>query len=314
MIATSEKGSTRGYVAGKYGFELDGISAGWIHSAEGGHATSDVVLEPLGPDHSHYKHISGVKYDEMVIETGTGMSKDFYAWIKKAFTPGAEGHVRKNGAICTCDYNFKELSRLEFTNGLITEVGFPALDAASRDTAKLTVKVAPEFTRTKAGTKQSVSGKYTIDRKVQKRWLPADFKLTIDGLDCTRVSKIGAIILKQKTSENPVGETRGYEREPGVLEVPNLVVTLAESHADSWYRWADDFIITGNNGWDQVKTATLTYLTPNLQEELFTIKCSHVGIFKLTPDRVVSGSDAIRRVTAEMYVERMDVDFHKAWS
>ena len=40
----------RGYTAGKYGLELDGQFAGWIYSAEGGDATSDVVLERLGPD------------------------------------------------------------------------------------------------------------------------------------------------------------------------------------------------------------------------------------------------------------------------
>ena len=36
MPITADK---RGYVAGKYGIELDGIMAGWIWSAEGGHAT-----------------------------------------------------------------------------------------------------------------------------------------------------------------------------------------------------------------------------------------------------------------------------------
>ena len=48
MPITADK---RGYVSGKYGIELDGIMAGWVSSVEGGHATSDVVSEKVGPDH-----------------------------------------------------------------------------------------------------------------------------------------------------------------------------------------------------------------------------------------------------------------------
>jgi hypothetical protein len=35
---------------------------------------------------------------------------------------------------------------------LITQIGLPALDAASKDAAKMTVKFAPEYTRTHAKT------------------------------------------------------------------------------------------------------------------------------------------------------------------
>src|SRR5438105_15652992 len=106
MPITSDK---RGYVAGKYGVELDGIMAGWVWSAEGGHATSDVVLEKIGPDHIQKKHIAGVKYEDITISCGTGMSKGFYTWIQSSFL---HNYQRKNGAIIGDDYNFHELSRL----------------------------------------------------------------------------------------------------------------------------------------------------------------------------------------------------------
>ena len=41
----------RSSVAGKYATELDGIMAGWVYSADGGHATSEVVNEKVGSDH-----------------------------------------------------------------------------------------------------------------------------------------------------------------------------------------------------------------------------------------------------------------------
>src|SRR5216684_2416619 len=187
---------------------------------------------------------------------GTGMSKGFYDWIKSSFD---RQFLRKNGAIITTDYDYKEVSRLEWTSALITEVGFPALDAASKDEAKMTIKITPETTRfeTKSGSKLVAP-----DQKMQKKWLPANFRLKIDGLDCTRVNKIDAIVVKQKVVDNPVGELRDYEKEPAQLEIPNLVITLVESHAKEFYDWHEDFVIKGNNAQDKEKNGTLEFLTP----------------------------------------------------
>src|SRR5947209_5818745 len=64
----------RGYVAGKFALELDGIHAGWLYTASGGFPSSDVVTEKLGTDHIIKKHIAGVKYEPIVIQFGPGMS------------------------------------------------------------------------------------------------------------------------------------------------------------------------------------------------------------------------------------------------
>jgi phage tail-like protein len=295
-------GDKRGYVAGKYGIELDGIMAGWVQSVEGGHATAEVVQEKLGADHIIKKHISGVKYEDITVNCGTGMSKGFYEWLKSSFD---HKYVRKNGAVVSADFNYKEYTRLNFFNALITEIGFPALDAASKDAAKMSIKFSPEYTRLVAKPGSQIAGSFKNDQVIQKKWLPSNFKLEIQGLDCTRVNKIEAIVVKQKVVDNPVGELRDYEREPAHLEIPNLVVTLAESHANEFYNWHEDFVIKGNCFDNMEKTGAITFLTPNLKEELFTIEFQHLGIFKLTPEKVEAGSENIRRVKAEMYCEDM---------
>jgi phage tail-like protein len=309
MPITADK---RGYVAGKYGIELDGINAGWVSSVEGGQATSDVVSEKVGPDHIVHKHIAGVKYEDISVSCGTGMSKGFYDWIKASFD---HNYQRKDGAIITADYNYTEYTRLTFFKALITEIGFPALDAASKDPAKMTVKFSPEYTRMQAQKGNSISGAFKNDQAIQKRWLPSNFKLQIDKLDCTRVNKIEAITIKQKVVDNPTGELRDYEREPAHLEIPNLVVTLSESHSKEFYDWHEDFVIRGNNGDNMERGGSLTYLAPDLKTELFTITFEHLGIFKLTPEKVEAGSENIRRVKAEMYCEDMKFEYKSsAWA
>ena len=104
------------------------------------------------------------------------------------------------------------------------------------------------------------------------------------------------------------------EREPASLEVPNLVVTFSEAIADPWYKWHEDFVIKGLNGDDKEKGGSLVYLTPDMKE-LFTITFKHLGIFKLTPEKVEAGSENIRRVKAEMYCEEMTFDYgQSAWA
>lgn len=306
MPVTSEKNAAaRGYVAGKFGIQLGGTAAGWVQNVRGGHATSDVVTEKMGPDHILRKHIAGVKYEEIALKVGTGMSKAFYDWIKSTF---ARAYGRVDGAIQTCTYDLKEQSRLEFFQALISEIGFPALDAASKDAALLTLKFQPETTRMKPGSKAAVSGLPAKTRP--KPWLLSNFRLKIDGLDCTRVSKIGALVVAQKNSLHAVGELRDYQTEPTSVEIPNLVVTLAESHAKEFYDWHEDFVIRGNNGEDKTKGGTLEYLSPDLHDALFTLKFSHAGIFKLDQEEATAGSESIQRVTAELYLEDMTFEHH----
>ncbi len=297
----------RGYTA-RYGLELDGVFVGWLDSFEGGNAVGEVVAEGLGGDLLAKKHIGNVKYEEVTMAFGTGMSKALYEWIDTGFTGKAQ---RKNGAIIAADYDLKERSRLEFTGALITEIGMPALDASSKDAAKMKIKFQPEYTRRKAGSGQPLKGSISVK---QKQWLPSNFRLKIDGLDdaASRVNKIEALTIKQKVTSDAIGESRDYEQEPTSLEVPNLVFTTSELAADVLVDYHQDFVINGNNGQEREKGGTLEYLAADGKTVLFSLTFKNLGIFKLAPDKVEAGSEQIRRVKAEMYCEDIRFSYTSA--
>jgi len=292
----------RGYTAGKYALEIDGQVAGWVQSVEGGQATSTVVApNKVAP----VKSLPGVKYADIIVNCGTGMSRNFYDWIKASFD---KQYSRKSGAVIATDYNYKERSRMDWANALITEVGFPALDAASKDAAKMTIKFSPETTRhvaTPAG-----GAAYTGSKQaVQKKWLPANFRLQIAGLEsaCTRVNKIEAITVRfPSAADQPLGVSK-VSGVPARLQASNLVVTFPEADAKPFYDWHESFVIKGNSGPGNEKSGTLAYLTPDIKEALFTLTFRGLGILKLTPEKVEAGSENIRRVKAEMYCK--DIGF-----
>ena len=302
----------RAFGISKYGIELHHTFAGFVKEASGGDATADVVSEKLGSDHLTKKHLGPLKYEEISFKCGTGMSKELYKWIDTGFNQTSHNRGREDGALLFADYDNMEVSRLTWTFGLITELGMPALDASSQDSAVMGIKFAPETTPKTWGA----GGKVTVpaDASKQKKWLPSNFRLRIDGCEagCAKVNKIEALTIKQKVTENAIGEHRDYQKEPTSVEIPNLVITLAESHADEFYRWHEDFVIKGNNGEDHEKSGTLEYLTPNLSEVLFTLHFFHLGVFKVSPDKVEASGEPIRRLKVEMYCEDIRFDFGSA--
>jgi phage tail-like protein len=306
----------RAYGVSKYCLDIEGRFAGFVKELSGGDATADVVLEKIGADHLQKKHLGNVKYEEVVFKCGTGMTKDLYDWIDTAFSHTFNAKGRKDGALIFMNYDQQEVSRLTWHFGIITELGMPALDASSKDSAMMTVKFKPEFTRKTWSTGPSFVAPTNASK--QKKWLPANFRLRIDGceLGCAKVNKIEALTVQQKVAENSVGEQRDYQFEGTSVSVPNLVITLPESHADEFYRWHEDFVIKGNNGEEHEKGGTLEYLTPNLSEVLFTLNFFHLGVFKVTADKNEAAGEPIRRLKVEMYCEdiRFNYSANAVWS
>jgi hypothetical protein len=292
----------RSYVSPTFILNLDGKPCGFIKSASGGGAVADVVSETVGPDYFVRKHIAGIKYEELVIETNFAMTPSLFDWIAGSWNAN---HVRKNGAIQTCDFNRSIHGEQEFFQGMITETVVPACDASSKDAGMFKVKIAPEYTRTKTGSGK-VDAAYSGSK--QKAWLPSNFKLEIDGLDATKVNRIDSFSVKQKVVVEDVGDARDYMKEPGKLEFPNLRVTLSDGPAaQKWYDWFEDFVMKGNCGEDKEKNGTLMFLTADLKTTIASIKLEHLGIFKLSPEPAAANTEKIKRITAELYCERMQL-------
>lgn len=290
----------RSYVAGSYFLNLDNVKCGFLKSVDGGSAYADVINEQIGPSAFTRKHIGQPKYEDFSLRIGFSMSKAVYDWISASWNMS---YMRKNGSIQAADYRGDVKTQREFFNALITETGIPACDGASKEPGYLTLKFAPEYTRYSPKVGGSL-GAFTS--KQQKSWLPSNFRLEIDGLDCTRVNKIDAFTVKQTVATGDIGDARDYLREPGKLEFPNLKITLSQASSQSWLDWFEDFVISGNNGNDKEKNGSLVFLSHDLKTEFARITFSNIGIFKFE-EHDQSNSDTVPRVSAHLYVEQMQL-------
>lgn len=301
LIASAKPVEQHGYNTGHFALELDGQIAGWVTGVEGGSIKADVITEKLGADNLLNKQSGAIKYQEISLRCGLGMSKQLYDWIKAEC---AGTFTRHTGAIVTTDASFRPIQRMEFYNGVLSEIGFPALDAASKDAAYLTIHISPQMTKI-----EDVKGQSALKAPatVQKRWLPANFKLSIKGLDCTKVNKIEAIVIKQKVVESATGALQDYQK-AGSIQDSNVIVTLPETNAQQFETWRQLFVVKGNTAAAE-KTGSLVFLDAGLQNSLFTLNFMDLGIFKISVVKTEPGSDNIKRVKVEMYCERITFDY-----
>src|SRR5262249_5840485 len=141
----------RPFTGGQFLLELDGKTAGFISSIDGGQFKSDEVKYQTGVEaylNLVTKYPGKPKYDDITISVGMATFPEVWKWIQASLQNKPERH---NGAIVVYDYKHRERQRREFYGALISEIGFPALDATAKSVASLTVKFSPERLRFKDG-------------------------------------------------------------------------------------------------------------------------------------------------------------------
>lgn len=284
----------RGYGPGSFALELQGASAGFLRSAEGGHAEAEVISTPA----SGYlaKHLGAVKFSDLVLEVGANMEPSIYDWIAASW---AGKSSRMNGAVLLASYNFQVVARREFRNALLTATELPTLDAAGKEAASFTLRVATEGVKESKGAGSVPS---TLAAK-QRPWNVNNFRLEIAGLDCSRVRKIDSFKVQTGVSSAGHGELT-----PGPVTVSDFHVTLAEVTADSWDAWAQSFIVEGKNDDAQEKTGDIVLLGADLQSEIARIHLFGLGLSSLSRQAVDDGNQ-IRNVVATLYCERATLEW-----
>jgi hypothetical protein len=196
---------------------------------------------------------------QLTAQFGTGMSKSFYDWVSLC----CQGMpVPKPGSLGTLNFQGKEIARVAWNSGQIGELGFPALDAASRNPC--TIGITVDIRNAGVAASSSVPSM----RVQQKRLLSCNFRLEIDGVEGSRVKTIGAFGLRHGRPSGP------------------LVLTVSELHAGTFRAW---------QGAPGAKNASLDYLAPNMTP-LLTLKFNNLTIAGIDPAFPMGNANATVRL------------------
>lgn len=287
----------RSYTAGHFMLSLDGEPA-VLKDMDGGNIKGEVVTVNMGPENLAMKHLATIKYEPFTINVGMSMGKALYEWIKASLD---KAHIRKTGYVVAGSYDYKAQGYRHFQEALITEITIPALDGGSKDGGFFTVKFQPERIEYQKGDDADLKG--VVNGK-QKRWLCSNFRLRMGNLDCTKVSKIDAITIKQGVVQDDVGEMREAQQIPSKLEIPNLKITFSAVTAQTWIDWHKSFVIDGKCSQGDELSGAIEFLSPD-GATMGSLDLFQCGIFSLQAEKLEANKDGVARMVAELYCERM---------
>jgi hypothetical protein len=240
-----------------------------------------------------------VKYGDMVLDCGTGMSRTFYDWVGSSF--GGKT-MRRSGAVIALD-EFNSRARRNFYEALVVSIAFPDLNRSSKEEAVMTVTLTPERTTYSTTTERPDLGVYTS--ALPKAWNIGGFRIEIDGLskECSHVKRISPLRLGQKVKGVEVANTRDATLEPAAIEFSNIALELPGSFADGFYKWADDSLVRGNT---TERNGSIDFLAPGSSSPYFSVKLGGLGIYGMSSAKASAGSaKTILPVTVKLYCEEM---------
>jgi hypothetical protein len=291
--------NARSYTAGRFLLDLNKEAAGYVKSVSGGQVRGEVAVHQLGPDNVQKKNLATILYEPFTVEVGMGMTRGFWEWIESSFK---KEYRPMNGEVVAADFDYKAMSARVFTDALISEVTIPALDGSSKEAAYMTIKFDPEkITYEKRGG-EVLSGKIA---PATKKWLCSNWKFDLSGLPCERVAKIDSFTWKQAVIKDECGMFRSPTKHPAKVEVPNLKLTVSMADSAAWADWHRTFVIEGKCADSDERNGSVTFLGPDLQEELAMIEFDHVGIISMQEAKKEANKEEVARFEVELYVEEM---------
>jgi len=268
--------------------EWNGASPQPIHGVEGGGIRG--VVEKSGQGALVDKRIAGVGYDDVMLQAGFGSGQALFDWVNSSWMGKSEP---ANGAILFCN-SMGRCIRKEFMGATLSEVTVPALDASSKDKGYLAVSLHPKGTKL---PREVMASPIKVDL-LQKPWLAANFRLAIDGLDCSQVRKIDSFTVKQGVKS--------------FAEFPDLQITMGMKGYEGFRKWFEAFVVSATD--TQERNGEIVMYAPDLQTVLGKIRLIHLGITGLdyapataASSALASAPSGIATATAQLYCERMEL-------
>lgn len=280
--------NARAFVAGRFGLVIDGRpQAGYVKSIEGGLEKSASFSTGSGLDPLGLKQLGVREIEPISVEMGLASGRDVFQWISDSWRGEPS---RRSGEVIHANANLQEVLTQEFSDALLSEVTFPALDGGSNALNTLKFKFLAEavaLKRSEGTLSPFITGK-------QKQNAASMFQLSIDGVASgVRVSKIDSFTVKQSLKPFYFGASPLPELEPTRFEFPDLAITLPVSGSESVRAWWE----ASMKGVDtkQQRSGVIEFLSV---DKTITDPKKRV-LFSVGLDRIAIKSYAITRSEAE---------------
>ena len=192
--------------SGKYGLVLDGTFNGWLTGVDLGGVSAPVDADT--------RRVSRIMIQDTVCTLESKPGPQIAGWLSQVVSGN---RMRKDLEIVYLDYNLKALNTLFFQGAQLSEVAFPACGTGSKDPGNLLFRFRPDRQRMQTGNPSKALSTW----RRPPMFRASDFKLSIEGIDCSTVSEISGITLKMNSSRQNGYSTQSSAGTEIVLRLPD---------------------------------------------------------------------------------------------
>lgn len=220
--------------------------------------------------------------EDVSLQVGANLDPAFYRWIHASWVGKSQP---ASGAVLACNSTGR-CSRKEFVDATLTTVTVPACDASSKERGYFAVSIHPKSVKPSPET----AAPPAKPEPPQKQWLVSNFKLAIDGVDCSDVRKIDSFIVKQGAN--------------GAAEIPNLRITTGMKGYASLQQWFQAAV--AGPGGSNKKNGEIILYGPDLKTvlgQIYFLRLRVAGLQKLPQ----AGRDDIPKAMAHLRCEAMEM-------
>lgn len=282
------------------GLELDGQFAGWLRRLQPPGYAVDTVVAPLGPG-------GAARLAAQVAITP--MSAEFTLVQRDALLDWALSLARgddrpRAGAGLVFDGNFRLVRRIAWSEGLLTELQLPTLDAASKLPFTIGLGWLPGSV-----TYPKAAGEAVPGAKITRKKGPLLCNFRVQGLpfDGRWVTRLALPTVSARLVEQMDGGGRLPSRHHSAIDLGELRIDLAAPGRDAALAWVGKTIADGVISDGEYLTLSVELLDATLKNVLATITLEGCGLLGYAEDALDGSAERAPGVSLRLGVGRLDL-------
>lgn len=308
MPATAHKT----YATSRFQVKIDGHPiTSFVKNVEGGLYKVESSTNPTGPYHIPLKHVTTRSVEPISLELGLSGTDWAIGLLERVINN--RDFSRLEGEVLHVDANTKLRFRQEFHRALVSEITLPALDATSKESAFVKVKLQPETIDFES--LDTPGAKIQPDKDTKQRlWGTNSFRMNLEingtKINCDHVSKIEAITVKIGTKANQRGKFHLPEIIPTKLDFSKIGVTLPLDCAGDFINWYRNTVTKENgkaDGSEYEATGSIEYLNQSRSQTLYSIDLMGVAPENFVITKTEASSSNHKSVKVDLYCTQIKV-------
>lgn len=286
-----------GYSSSRFAIELEGKIAGFVQSLQMPGYRLEPVVVPLGTDPrpalGNNTHIEPMQAEFEPLQAS--------ALLDWAFSLPERRHGEIAGAALVMDLDGKTQRRVEWTEGLLTELRLPTLDAASKQGFVIGISWQPSSV---VYAKAAATARPPVSPRGKGPTL-ANFRVSGLPFESSFITRIGLPTVTSKIAEDGFGSFRPPRPTYNRIDLGELSLEFSARSRDAVLAWVQKIIDDGRIIDEEYLDIVVDLLDPAMKKVLMSLRLSGCGLLAYQEARLHSAAELLPTVTLSLSVSAL---------